>query len=512
MEESGNTAVRDRRLRILAVSEDNPYVAGGRVAYWTVVHELAAQHDVKLVALDGATEDLFPTLPGEHRVRLPIGRFRTLLFPLALLRVVKSFHEFDLVFTSQGFAATFILVIARMKRLPAVTYIHDSFTLEELLQLSPKNLELLGAAWRYISSYAFLRFYTAVLCISETAAARLRRSGVKDNRLWLTYTPVKHSPVSSSSMARDDRLLLVVARVEANKRPDLALELMKHLTGYNMAWIGGGNLAEEYTRKSAKMGLSISFLGRVAEDAKWRFLAKARCLLSFSEFEGFWIPGFEALSVGTPVIALRLPVLEEVYGHKIEYAESVEEMARKVREVEPLRPESVPILYSPQNVADRAEACLLATSSASATRCASIQPWKVFLIPKECRPARVIDMSYGTQALYRPFLAHLGDYVRMESKYDAKGHLIVSTNSLSNFLDGEFGYLWSSEILEHLPTDSQNSALREWMRIARHGCVTYATERHLMSKLNPDHNPVEIGTPANATHGETADGEALIQW
>ena len=56
---------------------------------------------------------------------------------------------------------------------------------------------------------------------------------------------------------------------------------------------------------------------------KW-YMQHAKALLFPSFYEGFGIPPLEALALGTPVIASDIPVLREVFGDTIHYANQMD--------------------------------------------------------------------------------------------------------------------------------------------------------------------------------------------
>lgn len=62
--------------------------------------------------------------------------------------------------------------------------------------------------------------------------------------------------------------------------------------------------------------VGIRFLGRVEEGALAGLYQRALACLFPSRFEGFGLPPLEALAVGCPVVARRIPVLVEVLGEE----------------------------------------------------------------------------------------------------------------------------------------------------------------------------------------------------
>ena len=59
---------------------------------------------------------------------------------------------------------------------------------------------------------------------------------------------------------------------------------------------------------------------------------------------------------------------------------------------------------------------------------------------------------------------------------------------LSMFKDGEFGFVWMSEVLEHLDNPAQTIA--EAKRVGKHGACLFSTPQNSNFKLDPDHKIV----------------------
>jgi glycosyltransferase involved in cell wall biosynthesis len=79
----------------------------------------------------------------------------------------------------------------------------------------------------------------------------------------------------------------------------------------------------------------IVFTGYVDEQTKWRWLNGAELLLFPSFLEGFGLPVLEALHVGTPVVASRIPVFLELFEDAVEYVDphSPEDICRGISRI-----------------------------------------------------------------------------------------------------------------------------------------------------------------------------------
>jgi glycosyltransferase involved in cell wall biosynthesis len=80
--------------------------------------------------------------------------------------------------------------------------------------------------------------------------------------------------------------------------------------------VGTGPERQPAAALAERLGLSgaVEWLGFVSEEEKRRLLGESRILLAPSYEEGWGISVCEALASGVPVVAYRLPVLDELFG------------------------------------------------------------------------------------------------------------------------------------------------------------------------------------------------------
>jgi glycosyltransferase involved in cell wall biosynthesis len=116
------------------------------------------------------------------------------------------------------------------------------------------------------------------------------------------------------------RFVLVVGRVERRKNPVHVLRSFARATAapglsdVSLVFAGAyGNAAEEVRAAARGLGVEdrLVFCGYVSEELAALYQA-AELLVYASLYEGFGHPPFEAISLGTPVVASGIPVLREV--------------------------------------------------------------------------------------------------------------------------------------------------------------------------------------------------------
>ena len=147
----------------------------------------------------------------------------------------------------------------------------------------------------------------------RTVSGRIKKFYGKESTV--VYPPVNTDFFDPSLVTQTQRQghLLTVSRLTKNKRVDLAI---KACAAANLPLhIAGAGKEEASLRKLARsLQAEVTFLGRIDEVAKRQALAEARGFI-FAAEDDFGIAPVEALSMGTPVIALGKGGATETIQH-----------------------------------------------------------------------------------------------------------------------------------------------------------------------------------------------------
>jgi len=135
--------------------------------------------------------------------------------------------------------------------------------------------------------------------------------------------------------------------------------------------------------------------------------------------------------------------------------------------------------------------------------CEGVQPWREILIPQTCNPRRVLDLGSGVTTPYKKLLSNLGEYVAVDSKGGENGVMKADAHNLP-FKDKEFGFVFCSELLEHVDDPAQ--VVAEAKRVGNSGVIVFTTPTNPNFRFDPDHKVVELDYQRLAT------GDALIGW
>jgi glycosyltransferase involved in cell wall biosynthesis len=111
-----------------------------------------------------------------------------------------------------------------------------------------------------------------------------------------------------------------IARMARTKGVTDAIEAWAHVRravpGAKLAMVGAGPEREPAVALAERLGISdsIEWRGFVSENEKRQILGECRLLIAPSYEEGWGISVCEALASAVPVVAYRLPVLDELFG------------------------------------------------------------------------------------------------------------------------------------------------------------------------------------------------------
>jgi len=287
----------------------------------------------------------------ESVVRAPANGLATLLAPARLVSLddIDVLHEpFNL--------------LGRGIRCPTVVTIHDLMWLE-----SPADSEGLSPVTPFkVAFYAdgirrALREATRLAAISHATADVIRRlaprAAARVRVIPHGIEPRFRPPLdrdlalarSAARLGIHGRYLLVVGQNTPSKNHrmvldafaaarlpcDMHLVLLQRLyRGRRFGVFGAPSLAE----RARDLGIRdrVVFPDHLDDDALVELVQGATALVQFSRYEGFGMPGLEALACGTPVIASNIPALVEVLGtaavhvplHGSELARALEHVTR----------------------------------------------------------------------------------------------------------------------------------------------------------------------------------------
>jgi glycosyltransferase involved in cell wall biosynthesis len=179
-----------------------------------------------------------------------------------------------------------------------------------------------------------------ILTVSETSKADiLRHSGIPDQRLTAVYNGV--APPVRSQPSCQDRLSLVdvqspyflfVGSWEPRKNIVRLLEAFDVAVGRGLRQklvlvvdsASGHEVDALSHAKHPETRTRVKFLHHVDEETMWALYRQAEALAYPSLYEGFGLPGVQAMACGTPVVASSCGALSEVLGDAARFVDPLD--------------------------------------------------------------------------------------------------------------------------------------------------------------------------------------------
>ncbi len=205
-----------------------------------------------------------------------------------------------------------------------VVHLHSRYTtLISALAGAHRHATVLYTVHNVFADASWLRWYPRhVIAPSETLRRSFTRNARHAERSVVTVLPygILHDvmPVLPRSA---DAPFLFLGRLEANKRPELALEAMAVLRAEgreeaSLNVVGSGVLEGALRARCDALGLATCchLRGYSAQPDDWIRSARA-LLLTSDSLEAMPYVILEAMALGTPVIAADLPQIRELIEH-----------------------------------------------------------------------------------------------------------------------------------------------------------------------------------------------------
>ena len=172
----------------------------------------------------------------------------------------------------------------------------------------------------YLTRRFSFRRRAHIAAISRFVQETLLQDGWHKSRVGLVYNPVKTPKGINPLPDSPNNLLVVATRLVPLKGIECALQALAPLREMDWSlWIcGDGPLRKALESLAASLDISdrVTFRGSVPHEELMRIFASAKALLQTNLGpEGFGLSVAEASAVGAPVVAFRIPALDELIEH-----------------------------------------------------------------------------------------------------------------------------------------------------------------------------------------------------
>jgi len=303
----GPRPVRPGPFRVLCVNHRDPFHphAGGAERYlWETLSRLdPSRYEVTWFSEAVRGRPIVDRLGAIRIVRRGHRLSFQLLAPFAA-------RGYDLVIESVAHALPFHTGLThRGPRLIILYHVHQAILGRELPPVVSWIARVLERTVRFENG--------TLLAISETTRDAARRQlGVK-RPIEVIPPGVDHAFFVPGESRATPPSFLSLGRLRRYKRIDAVLSAFATLREPGTLTIVGDGEDRERLEQLARGVKDVRFTGSVSEDVKRRLLQEATAMVVASEAEGFGLTILEAGAVGTPTVAVDLPIYREVIQDRI---------------------------------------------------------------------------------------------------------------------------------------------------------------------------------------------------
>jgi alpha-1,6-mannosyltransferase len=247
-----------------------------------------------------------PTVPGSGGYRVLVG--------LRKLRRLLDVLEPDRLEISDRLTLRGLGLWARAAGVPSTVIAHERVdgVLRAFSPLGARGAQLAADRHNAVTAQRFDRIVTT----TRFAAQEFGRIGVLTDHVPLGVDLERFRPANRPSTGGAP-LLVLCGRLSREKRPDLAVEVLRVLDfdgcPARLMVAGSGPMAASLRRRAR--GLPVTMLGHLAERSSVAdLLASADVVMAPGPVETFGLAALEALACGTPVVSANTSAVAELVG------------------------------------------------------------------------------------------------------------------------------------------------------------------------------------------------------
>lgn len=215
---------------------------------------------------------------------------------------------------------------------PSIIHAHD-FTASVICSFVKKKICLIehlhnNCPWlkRYnLYSIAFLFAglrADKILTVSESIENEYVFSNLIKKKIECIGNPISREKVLSNIKNNYDKEydLCCVARLTKQKNPYKFLEILNEIKDeypcIKAVWVGDGELRKDILEQSKKLGLEDNIIFVGFKKNPYEYMAKSKIFLLTSDWEGFGLVAFEALTLGVPCVVSSVGGLSNIVDEK----------------------------------------------------------------------------------------------------------------------------------------------------------------------------------------------------
>lgn len=291
--------MQNRKPKIFFVMRTNDY-SGAEAVNFEIIKNLRDEFDFYWVSRKG---NINKKLDEEKIKWIEIKR-------LSISKIKKVVKEYNPdILHATDYAAS-VVCAPFSKKVPVISHIHNN-------PIWIKKININSLLYKYA-----VRRVSRVLVVSNSIIDEYVFSDYFKNKAINIGNPVSRNGIIAKvgTDRKKEYDICCVARVTPQKNPWKFLGIIEELKerhhDIKAVWVGKGEIEEEVKNYSQKHNLSknIDFVGY--KKNPWTYMAKSKIFMLTSDYEGYGLAAYEALSLGLPCVVSNVGGLPSIVTNK----------------------------------------------------------------------------------------------------------------------------------------------------------------------------------------------------
>lgn len=284
------------RKKILHIIPTYNYSGAENVSI-TIINSLKYKYDFDYCSFDGNTKNILK----ENDINfLCIDKFNL----SSVNKIIKK-GKYDIVH-AHDYRASFICSLLK-KNFKLVSHLHNNSPWLKKICINTFALLFIGLK------------SDRILTVSPSIENEYIFTKLIKKRIMCVRNPISRENILNKvDIKNDEKIfdLCCVARITEQKNPGKFLnilnEIRKKLPNIKAVWVGDGNLIKEINKKCEQMNLAnnIKFVGY--QKNPYNYMQQSKVFLLTSDWEGYGLVAFEALTLGLPCVVSNVGGLPEI--------------------------------------------------------------------------------------------------------------------------------------------------------------------------------------------------------
>ncbi len=279
---------------------------GSERVFWLLSQYLdKSLYTVSLVLLD--SRNSFFSTQIEHVRIIHLNSIRASRSFLKLYKLIKTEQPFA-VFTTGGHINTLLSYVSIFVKIPVLIG-RESNVMDVMAQLGGFKERF----WDLFVPFTYTRFHFAICQSIEIERSLAGHYRVPSNKLVVIHNPVLPTSITINKEKKNEKKLIIVARLAVEKGILRVLEIMKNLPPeYSLTIAGEGPLKQAIISGVNDFQLSdrVRLVGLVSNINE--LIANHSLMILPSLTEGFPNVVLESLAIGVPVVAFKVSGIPDI--------------------------------------------------------------------------------------------------------------------------------------------------------------------------------------------------------